>query len=153
MGEGQLENKKALLKKCITAHIKKVEPDLIITYDPSGLYGHPDHMVTSEAVTEIVRHSTKKITLLYAVLPPFMHYFAKLPIHMANDSNFARKRKAPNVYFFAGLSSFVKVKALYAHESQLTGFKKSLPFSLPLSAYAILFMNEYFHQVGKVCKD
>jgi LmbE family N-acetylglucosaminyl deacetylase len=148
LGDGQLTKNRILVKKCIETHIKKIKPDLIITYDPSGLYGHPDHMITSDIVTKLVKDSKHTIKLLYTVLPPFMHHIAKLPTHMANDPGFTSKRTAPNRSFFVGLQSFTKIKALYAHTSQLAGFKKSVPFSLPLATYALLYMREYFHQVS-----
>ena len=34
--------------------IKEVGPDLVITYDESGGYGHPDHIIVSKVTTELI---------------------------------------------------------------------------------------------------
>lgn len=35
----------------IAAHIRRVRPDVILTFDPYGAYGHPDHIAISQLAT------------------------------------------------------------------------------------------------------
>lgn len=32
----------------ITAHLRRVRPQVVVTFDPNGLYGHPDHIAISQ---------------------------------------------------------------------------------------------------------
>jgi LmbE family N-acetylglucosaminyl deacetylase len=32
----------------LVAHVRRVRPDVVVTFDPSGLYGHPDHIAISQ---------------------------------------------------------------------------------------------------------
>lgn len=148
-GDGQLINKTQQLRAYIKDKIKTLKPDLVITYDPSGLYGHPDHMITSDIVTRTTKEARNQPILMYTVLPQFMYQLAKLPIHMANDKDFAKKRKLPNARFFTGFDTFEKMKALRCHKTQLEGFKRSVPLAFPLQTYALLFLFEYYHEVKK----
>ena len=39
----------------IVRHIRKLRPDVIVTFGPDGLYGHPDHIAVSTLVTAAFR--------------------------------------------------------------------------------------------------
>ena len=32
----------------LTAHIRRIRPDVVVTFDPDGIYGHPDHIAISQ---------------------------------------------------------------------------------------------------------
>jgi len=36
----------------VTKHIRRVRPQVVITFDPAGGYGHPDHIATHQATVE-----------------------------------------------------------------------------------------------------
>jgi LmbE family N-acetylglucosaminyl deacetylase len=38
----------------IAAHVRRVRPDLIITFGPEGAYGHPDHIAISQFATAAI---------------------------------------------------------------------------------------------------
>lgn len=38
----------------IVMHIRRVRPDVVITFDPNGMYGHPDHIAISQLTTTAV---------------------------------------------------------------------------------------------------
>lgn len=38
----------------ITAHLKRVKPHLVVTFDPNGAYGHPDHIAICQFTTAAV---------------------------------------------------------------------------------------------------
>jgi len=38
----------------IVGHIRRVQPDVVVTFDQNGLYGHPDHIAISQFATAAV---------------------------------------------------------------------------------------------------
>jgi LmbE family N-acetylglucosaminyl deacetylase len=36
----------------ITEHIRRIKPQVVVTFDPAGGYGHPDHIATHQATVE-----------------------------------------------------------------------------------------------------
>lgn len=38
----------------IVAHIRRVRPHVVVTFDPNGMYGHPDHVAISQLTTSAV---------------------------------------------------------------------------------------------------
>lgn len=59
---------------CIAQHIRRIQPDVVITFDPYGAYGHPDHIAICQFTTaaviqaassmiddEFVAHQVKKL--------------------------------------------------------------------------------------------
>ena len=38
----------------LVAHVRRVRPDVVVTFDPSGLYGHPDHIAISQFATAAI---------------------------------------------------------------------------------------------------
>src|SRR5215471_8668350 len=68
-GDGELQQKKLELMTSIARTIEQEKPDLLITYDLSGFYGHPDHITCSEIITELKKVSYPGIPLWYTTLP------------------------------------------------------------------------------------
>jgi LmbE family N-acetylglucosaminyl deacetylase len=38
----------------IVAQLRRVQPDVVVTFDPNGMYGHPDHIAISQLTTTAV---------------------------------------------------------------------------------------------------
>lgn len=38
----------------LTAHIRRIRPDVVVTFDPDGVYGHPDHIAISQLATAAI---------------------------------------------------------------------------------------------------
>jgi LmbE family N-acetylglucosaminyl deacetylase len=38
----------------IVTHLRRVRPDVVVTFDPNGMYGHPDHIAISQLTTTAV---------------------------------------------------------------------------------------------------
>lgn len=55
------------LNERVLSLIQKLQPDVVITWDPSGGYGHPDHRTVSNVVTEVFQSKSFSwpTTLLY----------------------------------------------------------------------------------------
>src|SRR5690606_35792035 len=81
-GDSELKSKKAQLTTYISQLIENKRPDLVVTYDLSGLYGHDDHIAASEAVTDILRADHSNTDLWYVTFPKRTIEMIKLPEHM-----------------------------------------------------------------------
>lgn len=124
-------------------------PDLIITYDESGGYGHPDHIVVSQVVTNLVKNDFKNISLWYTSTPEKLFKKLSLPEKMATDINFKSNGKLPNFKIWVGLDGLAnKIKAVYTYQSQFNSFVKSVPIKqIPMWFYISLTPYEYFYKV------
>jgi LmbE family N-acetylglucosaminyl deacetylase len=109
-----------------TKDVKKVvvkeNPDIIVTFDFSGLTGHPDHIVSAVEVFEIVKElKTKPLLFWRAPSEKERSYFkAKEAFSYAMNPNYILK---------LGISETLKkIGAVFAHRSQMQSFKFKLKF-------------------------
>lgn len=71
--DGGLKNRKKKLMNSILRFLEEEKPDRVVTFPPSGITLHQDHIAVSEATTEAVlaynqRHAAKPIALFYRVI-------------------------------------------------------------------------------------
>lgn len=144
-----VEERRAELRQDLYKKIKEIHPNLIITYDKAGLYGHPDHIVTSEVITDLIEKEFSDIHLWYATFPKKLLHKAKLPEEMADNLHFKDKRSYPTIKIFVGLSGVrTKNEVLNVYKSQQNSYRKSFPIKfLPSSFYVSLMQYEYFSEV------
>ena len=57
----------------IAEHIVEIEPDLIVTFGPDGMTGHPDHRAISQWTTDAWITTGSSADLWYATLTPDFH--------------------------------------------------------------------------------
>jgi LmbE family N-acetylglucosaminyl deacetylase len=57
----------------VAAHIADVDPDVIVTFGPDGMTGHPDHRAISRWTTDAWLGSRGSADLWYATLTPDFH--------------------------------------------------------------------------------
>ncbi len=146
-GDGELITKKKELASYLEKKILEIQPDCILTYDLAGLYGHEDHIITSEILTDLVKKHSG-ITLIYASLPKRALALITLPEHMAKDPRYAARRVSPNMKIWIGANIFFRIRALYSYTSQLYSFRKSFPIPwIPLWYYYSMQVYEYYHIV------
>jgi len=131
--------------------IQSINPDLVITFDLAGLYGHPDHIATSEVVTEVMKENFPTKKLWYVSYPKKILDMTSLPEWMAKDPNFKDKRVYPTMKVWTGLEGVVrKIKAVYAYNSQRQSYLDSFPIKIiPLWFYVSLTPYEYFYEAQK----
>jgi len=146
-GDGVLPKKRSKLTSYLKKIIAKEKPDLIITYDRSGLYGHPDHVVVSEIITELHKKMKKSFALWYVSFPEKLLAGKKLPIHMADDPDFAKHRKQPNIKIWIGHRFITKSKVIGAYKSQFPSYERGLFMPIPNIVVWSLFPWEYFYEV------
>ncbi len=141
-GDKELQGKYITIKTFITRVIEEEQPDVIITYDLSGLYGHPDHIVCSEIVTELINGIYQDISLLYTTYPKRALSTLKL------KEEITKRQAYPNLKLFIGFQLFSKMRAFYAYKSQMQSFRRGLPSFLPLWFAYSIFLFEYYYAVA-----
>ena len=144
IGDNQLKDKYGDVKEIVEEEIKKFSPNVVITHDPSGLYGHPDHITVSEIVTnlqKIYQYSLWYTTLSKKILKN---------INMSNEASIETKKNStalPNIRIFVLFQIFKKIRIVYGYKSQRNSFIKTLPFKfIPLWFYIALTPFEYFKE-------
>ncbi len=55
----------------IVGHVRRVKPDVVVTFDAEGSYGHPDHIAISQLTT----------AALVEAADPYSSYYHDLPAH------------------------------------------------------------------------
>jgi LmbE family N-acetylglucosaminyl deacetylase len=145
--DGGLTADRHRLSNFIDNKINELQPDLVITFDPSGLYGHPDHIVVSEIVTELLKNKYRTTKLWYTTLPQKVLSLVSLPTHMATDKSFLEKRTTPNLKVYIDTGFIAHIRSAYAHRSQFNSFRSGIPRILPLWFVYSFQLYEYFHEV------
>lgn len=69
-GDGNLENQEKEILSYVKNEIGEYKPTLLITLEPNGIYGHPDHVALSKFVSSIPNESFN--TLYVTVTPNFI---------------------------------------------------------------------------------
>ncbi|HCF85748.1 MAG TPA: hypothetical protein DEV72_11160, partial [Ktedonobacter sp.] len=57
-------------------HLRRIKPDVVVTFGPDGSYGHPDHIAISQFTTAAIVEAASPNSLYYRDLAP--HQVAKL---------------------------------------------------------------------------
>jgi LmbE family N-acetylglucosaminyl deacetylase len=146
--DGKLKQKKSEILKYLDNQIKISDPDLVITYDLSGLYGHEDHIVVSEIVTNLIKEKYIKTALWYISYPYKVLDMISLPTHMAKNKDFLTKRMAPSLKIFVGFYFIYSYLSVMAHHSQHKSFRNEELWFVPLwFAYSTQIF-EYFYEAN-----
>ena len=67
----------------IVWHLRRVKPDVVVTFGPDGAYGHPDHIAISQFTTAAIVEASSPSSLHSRDLPP--HSVSKLYYMMAPE--------------------------------------------------------------------
>jgi LmbE family N-acetylglucosaminyl deacetylase len=143
-GDGELHARKRELMAFIAMTIEQEKPDLLITYDLAGLYGHPDHIACSEVVTELHKDRFHAIPLWYATLSKRVLGRTTLPAHLTSAADSRRNRAFATHSVFIGTSVFPKITAWYAYKSQRASLTEGIRRFLPLWFFLSMALCEYF---------
>ncbi len=112
---GLRETKKSWVTK-LKNEISSKKPDIILTFDHSGITGHPDHIVVSVEVLAIIKSMKKKPLLLWRVPDNEEKIYFK-------DNHALAFASKPNYFldlnFFQSLK---KILAVFTHKSQMKNF-------------------------------
>jgi len=143
----------------IAAVLAPLAPDAVITHDPSGGYGHPDHIRASEATTLAVGLLARRPLLYHAVIPQrvvdgFQRAFADAGLQAgraaAAGADMERDVGVPDgvVTTTIDVSAHVGTKrdAVRAVRSQMADH---VLFRLPWPVLAVLWSEEHFALHGE----
>jgi LmbE family N-acetylglucosaminyl deacetylase len=141
----------------LTAIMQEVNPDVVITWDASGGYGHPDHIRVHETTTEAFgsyqMRSGRPVDLYYMAIPT--HLFDELQkelqaqgIEFGNEAMRAARERftRPPVTTEVDVSAYVEQKrrSRQQHRSQMPA---DSPFDkLSEDLQRRFFSVEYFHR-------
>jgi len=141
--DGQLQYTRPSWCKWLREHLDRLDPDVVLTYDPSGFYGHPDHIAVTREVLDLYR-TTDRFDLLFMSVPGYIRKLArgKLGAWLEKARPFMVE---PTHRLQLGRGWWHKWLAVREHKSQSLG--KDLP--LPLSLYLLLFNYELYHLADK----
>lgn len=134
--DGTLENLSKKINQLLLNEIEQFKPSVIITLEPDGIYGHPDHIAVSQFCS---RFLSKKIRLLYATVKPNF-VFPK--------ARWMSKKKhlhpiTPEYELKISFKEiFIKFRTLCAHRSQFNYFLKW--DTLKQFIINNMFIREYF---------
>jgi len=135
--DGELTTDKNLVYEIIKEQIYTLKPDYVVTYEPSGIYGHPDHIVISKIVTEIAK--TIPFTLIYSTVDR-NYKSSESSLKMANNPH-GVKPMEPNFQLKLTFTEYIKkLKALKLYRSQIS-VKQELPHKI---YQTIKMLNEFY---------
>ena len=136
--DGGLEKLEKHIVEIITKEILLLKPTHIISLEPDGVYGHPDHI----ALTSYVKRAAKKpIRLLYATVSP--HYALPSASWMAKKKYITPL--LPDIKLqLTPRDIITKLRALKAHRSQFVSPVYRLPFELSFFIKNDMLAHEFY---------
>ena len=135
--DGMLKKQNEEVIAYLDSFFQKEKPDLVITYERGGIYGHPDHV----ALSEITRSLQDKygFKVLYSTIPKRFFSSKGLPTHMAEDlANL--KHDLPQFRVVFGNLGWKKYRAALCYRSQ------NLCHTAPLWAQTLAYPVEYYSE-------
>ena len=148
-GDGELREKKQELRLFMNALIEQEKPDLLITYDLAGLYGHTDHITCSEIITELKKTRFHEVPLWYVTFPRRVLARVKPSEYLVADSHFREKQALPTHKLFIGVSVFPRIKSWYAYKSQRASLRQGTTRLLPIWFFLSMMLFEYFAEASE----
>ena len=146
--DGALHDKRHELTTFIDTLIQEEKPDLLISYDLSGFYGHLDHITCAEVITELQKNRFREVPLWYVTFPKRVLTRTRQPEHIATDPHIQQKRALPTHKIFIGVSVFPKIRAWYTYKSQRASLTKGIGQILPIWFFLSMMLFEYFTEVN-----
>jgi LmbE family N-acetylglucosaminyl deacetylase len=112
--DGEIKYKEKNVEEIIKTEVEESKPTYIITLEPSGIYGHPDHIALSDFVTRIVLQNQRS-DLVYATVGS--KFKASAGARAMAEAEIVPLE--PNMYIKLSPKEILKkISALMAHRSQ-----------------------------------
>ncbi len=164
--DGELQKaEQAVLLGELVGHIRRVQPDVVVSFDHNGVYGHPDHIAATRATTAAVvaaadgnfrdaagpaPHAVSKLYYFawtHEVQEAYERAFGELVMYIDG----VERRAVPWPHWT--ISTWVDTsahwervwEAIRCHRSQLPGYQKLL--DLPDEYHQTLWGRLTFHRV------
>lgn len=136
LGDNELKQKKSDVRLELQKILKQDEPDIVITHDLSGLYGHPDHIVTSELITEF--QQVNKYDIWYITLPANV-------VKMLKQDEVNQGLPVADIRVTTVWQLLMKIRIVNGYKSQRYSLTGSFPLKfIPWWFYVSLGTFEYF---------
>lgn len=143
--DGGLQDQLSEVKQALTSAMRAEAPDLVITYDPSGLYGHPDHVTCSLAVAALAPVIVPAADLWYVALPGHLRALLVRAGSLPAPSSLPHQPLPAQLRVGIRGSVRAKARAWRAHQSQRGAIGGGLGALVPGWALVWLSPYEYFH--------
>ncbi len=147
LGDGGLRDRRAELRALLAGAIDRERPELLITYDRAGLYGHVDHIVCSEVVTALRDERFPALRLWHVALPRRILAVLRWSGQLAGGPELEHGRAAPTHKVFVGASAIAKLRARRAYRSQRRGLARGVARLVPAGLVVVVQLFEYFTEV------
>lgn len=134
--DGKLKQQTSEVKSQIEKIISDFKPDLVVTYEKYGVYGHPDHIALSKIINELSNHANFRT--LYSTISQKLFNKIDLPTFMAENKI---SPSLPKYKFNTLKFARVKYFAAKSHKSQ------NLSRGHFLSLQMLVNINEYYTDV------
>ena len=130
----------------IAAHLRKIQPDAVITHGTNGEYGHPGHILTHRAVRFAIE-------TLGDAAPLFYTFCADYPKHP--KPRLANKENPAHLVLDVSSVLLQKEKAAYCHRSQNALFvrRTSARLGYQVTVPEVLIAIESLHRVYPPVND
>ncbi len=119
--------------------LRTYTPDVVVTYEPSGIYGHPDHIALTKMVEDL--HKEFDFKLVYSTVEPgYMpsEHLLKMAEHPEEI-----KPLFPSNFINLSLRELLnKIKCFNLYKSQFGG--KTISIGMKIK-FAFMFRKEYFY--------
>lgn len=141
IGDGEIEANYSKTKEVIANEIIQYNADFVFTFEPWGIYGHPDHVAVSKAVTEIHGDFNNSFTLIYTTVGKWFRPTASA-LKMAKDPTKVKPIE-PNLVVGLSIDEVVKkIKSIRKHKSQFKFDMKTM------SRFVMrrMLINEFFYK-------
>ncbi len=146
------------LKEAVRYLIEEIQPDVLISYDSKvGLYGHPDHRLTGQAVEEVFLENRGKEGFapegMYQVTLCKKQVKLALKLSLGFQKNYPEDPSLglPKPDFSIQTREYFPrtLDVMQAHETQQEVLKDLMPFhdKVPTWIYSRIFDREYFREV------
>lgn len=135
--DGGLKTKEKEVKEIISRQIEIFKPTHVLSLEPDGIYGHPDHIALSKFVTEVVASPLK---LLYVTIPPFKE---KRGVSKMSEKSVINPIIPEFCLELENTETEAKIASLRAHRTQFGAFDNNSQAFGFFKATKLL-NNEYF---------
>lgn len=141
--DGSLDEDKENVREFLLKEIKNFKPKFVITFEPFGVYGHPDHIALSKITTSIYKSNQGLFRLIYATVGDTYK-------STAGECSMCEQTDRP-IKYNSSLQltlpqTIRKTRALISHRSQ---FPLGIGFLHEWFYQKKLMFREYFHVVER----
>ena len=135
--DGNLRKTRSKWLSKIKEELKQNKYNIVLTFDYSGITGHPDHIISCHEIFKLLKSNQKRPDLVWRVPDKReKKYFV--------DNKAFNFASIPNMELdTTPIQTIRKIKAIYTHKSQMP----NLRFKLQILDWYLLDHKEYYYKV------